>query len=452
MKDNKLQIFTPKYITFLIIPLFIEQLLTLTIGMADTIMVATAGEEAVSGIALVDSISVLLIMLFSSFATGGAVIASQYIGAKNEDKARKAAKTLMEITIIVSLFILAIGLIGNRHLLRFIFGDITQAVLDAADVYFFFILLSYPFLAIINSANALFRSMGKSTITMVVSVVINVINISGNAILIFGYNMGTAGAGIASLLSRIVGATILLIVLCSKKHPIHIESPLKLEWNSHMAKKIVNIAVPSGIEGSIFQLGKILVQSMIASFGTASIAANATVNNINGFANTPGVVIGLASVTIIGQCCGAKNYESAMYYAKRLLLGSFSVMFITCSIFLFAAPTLVSFYNLSAEGTRIAISVNRHCLIWTIAIWPLAFTVPHFIRATGDAKYPMVISITSMWIFRIIFSYFLGIKMQLGLLGVTYGMFFDWICRSIFFTYHFFKRKWIKKGEAENGN
>ena len=199
MKNNQLATFSSRYIWMLIIPLFIEQVLSVTIGMADTIMVASVGEEAVSGIALVDSISILLIQLFSSFATGGAVIASQYLGKKEVDKAKKSAKALMEITILVSLVILVIGLVGNKRLLRLIFGNITQGVLNNADTYFIFILISYPFLGIINSANALFRSMGKSTITMVVSLIINVINIAGNAILIFGFNMGTAGAGIASL-------------------------------------------------------------------------------------------------------------------------------------------------------------------------------------------------------------------------------------------------------------
>lgn len=445
MKNNQLATFSSRYIWMLIIPLFIEQVLSVTIGMADTIMVASVGEEAVSGIALVDSISILLIQLFSSFATGGAVIASQYLGKKEVDKAKKSAKALMEITILVSLVILVIGLVGNKRLLRLIFGNITQGVLNNADTYFIFILISYPFLGIINSANALFRSMGKSTITMVVSLIINVINIAGNAILIFGFNMGTAGAGIASLVSRVVGAVILLVVLCNNKHEIHIERFFHLEWNHNIVSKIVNIAVPSGIEGSIFQLGKIMVQAFIAGFGTASIAANATVNNICGFSNIPGVVIGLASITIIGQCCGARRFDSAMYYAKRLLLGTYLVMAITCTFFYFTTPMLVQFYNLSLEGSTLAVSANRACLLWTLAIWPLAFTVPNFIKATGDAKYTMVISISSMWIFRIFFSYLLGVKLGYGLMGVMYGMFFDWICRAIFFTYHFFVSHWQKR-------
>ena len=442
---KSIKIFTPKYIIFLIIPLLIEQLLTLTIGMADTIMVASCGESSVSGIALVDSISTLLINLFSSFATGGAVIASQYIGAKKNEKACIAAKNLIIITILVSASILIVGLIGNKNILRLIFGNITSEVLAAAEAYFILILCSYPFLALINSCNALFRAMGKSTITMVVSLLINLINISGNAIFIFIFGMGTRGAGLASLISRIVGAAILLIVLCNKKHPVHINSPLKLEWNSHIARKITSIAIPAGIEGSIFQLGKVLVQSMITTFGTASIAANAAVNNINSFANMPGAVIGLASVTIIGQCCGAQNYKAALYYAKRLLTAAYGIMFLTCILFFALTKPLVSLYNLSAEGTAIAIEVNYHCLIWSIAIWPLAFTMPNFIRATGDAKFPMVVSISSMWIFRIFFSYFLGVKFGYGLLGVTYGMFMDWICRASFFTHHFFKGKWMHK-------
>lgn len=446
MAEKQLKLFTPKYIAFLIIPLLIEQVLSMTIGMADTIMVAGVGEEAVSGIALVDSISILLIILFSSFGTGGAVIVSQYIGKNDYKKANIAAKGLMELTVLISVFILAIGLVGNKALLRLIFGNVSVGVLDNADTYFIYILLSYPFLGIINSSNALFRSMGKSSITMFVSFIINIINISGNAILIFGYKMGAQGAGIASLASRIVGAIILLFFLANKKALIHIDRMLHFEWDSKIFKRIINIAVPAGLEGSIFQLGKILVQSLIASFGTASITANATVNNICGFANIPGAVIGLASITIIGQCCGAKKFESAMYYGKQFLLLSYVIMAITCIFFYFATPFLVSFYNLSQEGTELAIYVNRLCLIWTLFIWPLAFTVPNFVKATGNAKYPMVVSISCMWLFRIGFSYFLGRVLNLGLVGAMYGMFFDWIFRSIFFTHYFFKgKKWFDK-------
>ena len=314
------RMFTPSYLRSLIVPLFFEQLLTITIGMADTIMVAAVGEASVSGISLVDSISNLFIQLFSAFATGGAVVASQYMGRRDRISACKAAKQLVYITIIFSGVISAACLAGNRHLLRLIFGTIELDVMNAAENYFIFIVISYPFLALCNSCNALCRSMGRSRITMTVSLVMNVINIGGNAILIYIFGLGTAGAGIASFASRVVGATIMLVVVCNRKLEIHVDRLFRFEWNGMMVRKILRIGLPSGIENSTFHIGKILVQSLVSTFGTPSIAANAVINNITSFANIPGSVIGMASITVIGQCCGARRIDQAKYYARLLMV------------------------------------------------------------------------------------------------------------------------------------
>ena len=402
------RLFTPSYLRALIIPLLFEQILTITIGMADTIMVAAVGEASVSGISLVDSISNLFIQLFSAFATGGAV--GHHISF-------------------------------NRHLLRLLFGSIEADVMTAAENYFIFIVLSYPFLALCNSCNALCRSMGKSKITMTVSLIMNIINIGGNAILIYGVGLGTAGAGIASLASRIAGAAIMLIVVCNTKLEIHIDRLFKLEWNGAMVKKILRIGLPSGVENSTFHIGKILVQSLVSTFGTASIAANAVVNNITTFANIPGSVIGLASITVIGQCCGAKRIDQAKYYARMLMILTYVMMALTCLVFYVLTPQLSSLYNLSDEALGISVECTRMLLIQTAIFWPLSFTLPNYLRAAGDARYTMIVAMASMWTCRIGFSYLLGEFFGMGLYGVSWAMVIDWYCRIIFFT-----RRWLKGG------
>ena len=435
------RLFTPSYLRALIIPLLFEQILTITIGMADTIMVAAVGEASVSGISLVDSISNLFIQLFSAFATGGAVVASQYMGRRDKISACKAAKQLVYITVIFSGAVAAILLFGNRHLLRLLFGSIEADVMTAAENYFIFIVLSYPFLALCNSCNALCRSMGKSKITMTVSLIMNIINIGGNAILIYGVGLGTAGAGIASLASRIAGAAIMLIVVCNTKLEIHIDRLFKLEWNGAMVKKILRIGLPSGVENSTFHIGKILVQSLVSTFGTASIAANAVVNNITTFANIPGSVIGLASITVIGQCCGAKKIDQAKYYARLLMILTYVMMALTCLVFYVLTPQLSSLYNLSDEALGISVKCTRMLLIQTAIFWPLSFTLPNYLRAAGDARYTMIVAMASMWTCRIGFSYLLGEFFGMGLYGVSWAMVIDWYCRIIFFT-----RRWLKGG------
>ena len=438
------RMFSGKYLRSLIIPLLFEQILTITIGMADTIMVAAVGEASVSGISLVDSISNLFIQLFSAFATGGAVVASQYLGRKDKISASKSAKQLVYITILFSGVISAACLIGNRHLLRLVFGSIEADVMTAAENYFIFIVLSYPFLALCNSCNALCRSMGRSRITMTVSLIMNIINIGGNAVLIYSVGLGTAGAGIASLASRIAGAVIMLTVVCNRKLDIHIERLFHFEWNWAMIRKILRIGLPSGVENSTFHIGKILVQSLVSTFGTPSIAANAVINNICSFANIPGSVVGMASITVIGQCCGARKLDQARWYARFLMILTYVLMAMTCLAFYITTPFLSSLYNLSDEAMGLAVKCTHMLLIQTAIFWPLSFTLPNYLRAAGDARYTMTVAMLSMWICRVALSYFFA-HLGLGLYGTSWAMVIDWYARIIFFSYRWLKGGWKTK-------
>jgi putative MATE family efflux protein len=438
-------LFTPQYLSKLIIPLIIEQFLAVTIGMADTVMVASSGEAAVSAISLVDSITILIVQLFASFATGGAVVASQYLGRKDNASANIAAKQLLTLSLVVSIVLMIICIPLRGMLIRVIFGSIDAAVMENAVTYFLFVLVSLPFLASYNSCAALFRSMGNSKVSLAVSVLMNIVNLGGNAYFIFGLHLGVTGAGLATMLSRIIGAIVMVVLITNRNNSIFIYKLWKFEWKGSMVRRILRIGVPTGIEGSVFQVGKLLVQGITASFGTASLAANAIANSVGSFANIPGNALGLASITVVGQCIGAKESDQAVYFSKKMLGYAYLAMgVIVLPIFIFA-PQIVQIFNLSAEATRLASTVIRTCMVASILIWPTAFTIPNFLRAAGDAKFTMVVSMFSMWIFRVGMSYLLALQLGFGLYGVWFAMYIDWIFRSICFITRFVRGKWKTK-------
>ena len=437
--------FDNRYLANLIIPLLVETLLSVTIGMMDTIMVARVGEYAVSGVSLVDSVSNLFVFLFSAFATGGAVVASQYLGKKDRKASCFAAKQLLYLSLIFSSAVSLLLLIFRTATLDMIYGDIEETVMGAALDYFTPILISFPFLALLNSANAIFRAMGKSRITMLVSIIMNTINISGNAFFIYVCGMGTFGAGLASLISRIVACIFMLYKVTRKDETIHVERMLRFDISPSMIGRVLRIALPSGIENCIFHVGKILISSTVASFGTASIAANAVFSALSTFANIPGTAVGMAAVAVIGQCCGAREYKAASYYGWKLLILTYVMMGATCLIMYILTPELALLYNLSDEAYSMSVETIRLNMLQTAIFWPLAFTIPNFLRAAGDAKFTMLVSIVSMWAFRVMLSRILGVNLGLGFVGVCWGMFIDWYCRDIFFTVRFISGRWKSK-------
>ncbi len=330
----------------------------------------------------------------------------------------------------------------REWIVKFVFGSIDEDVHNAAIMYLLPIAVSFPFLAVTNSCNAICRSMGKSKITMSVSLVMNIVNVTGNAVMIYALGMSSLGAGMASLLSRVTASVIMLVVITRPERAIRVERLWKIRPRFDMLGRIMKIALPSGIENGIFHFGKILVASTIASFGTASIAANAVYNNLGTFANIPGSAIGSASVTVIGQCCGAEEYDQAKHYARKLLTLTYALMGITCLVMFITSPALAGFFNLSEEANRMAIDYTRLCLIQTIFFWPLAFTIPNFLRAAGDVKFTMVVSIISMWLFRVLCARVLGAALGMGLFGVYCGMFIDWYARGAAFVTRWLRGKW----------
>lgn len=437
--------FTSKNLWKLIIPLMIEQFLAMSIGMADTIMVASLGQAAVSGLSLVDSINILIINVFSALATGGAVVAAQYIGKKDLKTANTSAKQLVMTTAIISLIIMVLCILVNSPMLKIIFGNIEADVMNNAQIYFIISACSYPFIALYNAGAALFRSMGNSKITMITSIVMNITNIAFNALLIFVFNLGVAGAAIASLISRLLGSVIMLTLLKNKKNALYIDSYLNLGFKPAIIKKILAIGVPTGLENGMFQIGKIALQSLVATFGTAAIAANAIGNNFAFLQVIPGVAIGLAMVTVVGQCVGAKDYDGAKKYMLKLTKYTYILMVpLNILILIFARP-LASLYGLSSEVVDIAVNLIACHGIGSMFIWILSFTLPNGLRAANDAKFTMTISIASMWIFRIGCGYLFVKFLGFGVVGVWMAMVVDWTFRGIMFVGRLLSGKWRNK-------
>lgn len=438
---KKQRIFAGKDLRRLIIPLVFEQTLAITVGMADTMMVASVGEAAISGVSLVDMVNMLIFSVLAALATGGAVVTSQYIGAKKMKEACQSAKQLL-YTVIMAGTIIAIAVILLRvPLLRLFFGKIEDDVMQACIIYLMISALSFPFLAIYNACAALFRSMGKANITLYVSIIMNFINVAGNAFCIFVLKLGVAGVAIPSLVSRMIAAMILYILLLDAKREIHfLKEPFKLDVR--VIHKILYIGIPSGIENGIFQLGRVVVISIISGFGTAQIAANGVANNLDAMGCIIGQAMNLAMITVIGQCVGADDEEQIRYYTKKLILITYVGNFVLDSAILICLTPILKLYGLSQETTHLAyilVMIHDGCAMF---MWPLSFVLPNMLRACNDVKFPMIVSIASMFIFRIGFSYVLGVHMGMGAIGVWIAMIIDWICRITLFIWRYLHGDW----------
>ena len=392
--------------------------------MVDTMMVSSAGEAATSGVSLVDIINVLIINIFAAVATGGAVVASQYLGQKRKDRACQSADQLILVTGVVALVIMTLSILFRWQLLNLIYKGVTEEVMKNAVIYLTISAISYPFLAVYNSCAALFRSMGNSKISMQASIIMNVINVIGDALLI----------------SRMTACFILMWRLRDPKLDIRIGTTKGV--NMRMVKQILHIGIPNGIENSIFQLGRVLTVSIIAMFGTTQIAANAIANNLDSMGVLPGTAMSLAIITVIGRCVGAGDFEQAEYYAKKMMKLTYVINGICCLVVILTMPVTLRLYGVSGEtrhlGAVLAL-IHNGCAIF---LWPAGFCLPNVMRAANDVKFPMCVSIASMFIFRIGLSYVTGVAMGLGAIGVWIAMIIDWIVRISFFVTRFFSGKW----------
>ncbi len=446
--SNKDYLFTDKNLLRLLFPLMVEQLLAVAVGMADSLMVASVGESAVSAVSLVDSINILLINIFAALATGGAVVAGQYIGKSRSDKACEAGEQLIVFVTLISLVVMTIMYFGRGFILNVLFGGIEPDVASYSNTYMLIVFASIPFIAIYNCGAALFRSMGNSRVTMMTSLIMNGINVAGNALLVYGFRMGVAGVAIPTLVSRAVAAVIIISLLRNQELIIRISRPFRYKYNKDMVKNILSIGIPNGVENSMFQLGKILLLSVVAGFGTASITANAIGNTVSAFGILPGAAIGLGLITVVSQCVGAGDYQQVRYYTKKLLMYAYISMIVLNVGIVFATPAIVKIFNLSKDTAAMASQVIIFHSICACFIWPLSFTLPNTLRASNDARYTMIVGVCSMWTMRIGFGLLLSKYAGFGMFGVWVAMVIDWVIRTFFFMARYTGHKW-ESGHSE---
>ena len=438
----KKRMFSNAQLRRLIFPLLIEQLLAMLVGMVDTVMVSSAGEAAISGVSIVNDLNNLVIALLSALAGGGAVIVSQYLGHGDRELTRKAASQLVMIAFVISTVLGLFCVAFHTGILQVLYGSVEADVMTSAKEYFWITALSFSFLGVYNSAAALFRSMNETRSTMNVSILMNVINVIGNYIGVYVLHLGAAGVAWPTLISRIVAAVVMVGMAFNPRRAISIAWNDILAWNRELIRKILSIAVPNGIENGLFQLGKVIVSIFVATYGTSQIAANGVSNSLSTLCYVSEMAIQLASVTVIGQCVGANDYEQAEYYVHKLIRIAWIMAAANNLLVYLAMPYALSLYSLSSETLKIAETILTMECIAVTTIHAPAFVLPTCIRAAGDAKYTMYVGVGSMFGARVLSAYLLGTVLGMGVVGTRIGMYIDWGVRIIFFVYRWRSGKW----------
>ena len=434
--------FSNKDLRKLIIPLMIEQVLTSLMGTADTMMVSRVGSAAISGVSLVDSINKLVIFLFTSLATGGTIICSQYLGRRDRDNSDKAARQVILSAAVLSVFVSLLCLSCYRWLLKIIFGTVEADVMASAERYFFITIFTYPFVALFSAASAILRAGGNTRISMTISVCTNALNIVCNAILIFRFGLGSAGAALATLLANIVGAVAILIFLKKRKQEADIGTLRDMRPDFRLIWLVLSVGLPTGVENAMFQFGKLIVQSTVSTLGTVSIAANAIVVVLELFTSMPSMAIGTGLVTVAGQCVGAGRIDEARRYTKKLTLWGAVALFITNWVIYFITPLVTRLAGMEPEAAKMTMDVMLVISIIKPFMWPLSFLLCNGTRAAGDVRFNMIVTSVSMWVFRVGLTTLLCRVLGVGLIGIWCGYFVDWTARTIAFTLRFRGEKW----------
>ena len=444
MNQEPYNLFSSKDLSHLILPLLFEQLLAMLIGMADTIVVSYVSESAVSGVSLVNSFNTVFIFLFTALSSGGAVVISQYIGSRSPEKAGEAASQLLSVSVVCSVFISLLILVFSHQLLRALFGKVEPAVMDACITYLYISVYSYPAIAVYDAGAALYRSIGKTNVTMYISIVSNVINVAGNLIGVFILHAGVAGVAYPSLLSRAFSAAAVTICCFSQHNSVRYTYKRILEWNYTILKKVLNIAVPNGVENGVHQLVKVALSSLAAGFGTYQIAANGVAQSIWSLASLIGLAMGPAFTTVIGQCMGAEDTGAAEYYFRKLLKTTFWLSVIWNALVFALTPVMMHYYDLSVQTKHLVILLVLVNNIFNAISFPFAGPLGNGLRAAGDICYTMVVSLILTVGVRLLLSVVLGVWLHLGVMGIAWGMGIDLTMRACMFIHRFLSGTWKK--------
>ncbi|MBQ9493857.1 MAG: MATE family efflux transporter [Oscillibacter sp.] len=438
--------FSNRQLVDLIGPLLLEQFLAIGVGLADSLMASHVGDAAISAVSLVDSISNLMIYAFGAMAAGGAVVAGQYIGRKERDNANNAGQHLILLLGTVSVLITLLLYLFRPAVLRTLFGHVAPDVMAATNTYYLIVMASVPGIALYNGGAAILRTMERSDLSLSVSLLMNAVNIVGNAVLIFGLGMDISGAAIPTLISRTLAAAVILALLCNPNLPLHLSNMRAFSFRPRLMRNILYIGIPSGIENGTFQLGRLVLFSLISTFSTASIVANAIGNTLGNFHVFAGQAVSLGLTTVISQCAGAGEYDEARGYMRKLSKACYALLIAVNLLILAFLPLIMRVYNVSPEAERLAVSVTVLHGVSTMLLWTPSFLIPSFLRAAGDARYTMLVSMGSMWLCRVLFAYVLGKYMGYGVEGVWFAhAILDWSARSLIYFRRYRSGVWMNK-------
>ena len=440
MEENEL--FSNQELKKMIVPLFLEQLLVMLVGLADTLVVSYAGESAVSGVSLVNQFNTIFIYLFTALASGGAVVISQYIGRQEADHAGESASQLLMFSTVFSVLLGVAVLLGNEAMLHLLFGKVEQPVMEACITYLRISSYSYPALAIYNAGAAVYRSLGKTNVTMYISVASNVLNVIGNVIGVFLLRAGVAGVAWPSFIARVFSAVVITFLCFRKKNGVVYRGKWIFGWNGSLMKSILNVAVPNGIENGIFQLVKVALSSIVALFGTYQIAANGVAQSIWSLAALAGVAMGPVFITVIGQCMGNGNTEAAEYYFKKLTKLTLLISAAWNFIIFILAPVFLRFYLLEPETKQLVVWLVLIHNVFNAAAYPFSGALSNGLRAAGDVKFTMYVSVASTVAVRLFLSYLLGVTLQMGVIGIALAMVCDWVVRAVLFIWRERTGRW----------
>ncbi|MDO4273142.1 MAG: MATE family efflux transporter [Eubacteriales bacterium] len=436
-------LFTNKMLRNLLIPVILEQLLNALMGTVDTVMVSNVGSSAISAVSLVDSINVLVIQAFSALAAGGAIICAQYMGQRSYGHANRSARQVLFIITAISVGVTAVCMIFQNPLLCLIFGQVEASVMKASRTYFFYTALSFPFIALYDAGASIFRAQENTKGPMAISIISNIMNIIGNAILIWVFHMGVAGAAIATLVSRIFCAVVVLWQLRRDRQPIVVRDYLKIRPEWKMIKRVLALGIPSGVENSMFQLGKLAIQSTVSTLGTVAIAAQAMTNILEALSGTAAIGVGIGLMTVVGEALGAGRKDEAVYYIKKLCVVAEFILLGGCLIVFALTRPVTLIGGMEAESARMCFHMTAWITVVKPVVWMFAFIPAYGMRAAGDVKFSMITSCITMWVFRFCLCVFLIRVMGFGPMGVWIGMFTDWTVRGIVFSLRFHSRKWL---------
>ena len=446
MELPRQQLFSNKKLVALILPLFLEQMLGTLVGMVDGIMVSSVGESAISAVSLVGNISAVMLNLFAALATGGSIVTSQLIGAGRKEDSRRSAGQVITMTVAVSAMLGLGCLLFSRPLLHLVFSDVEKQVMDDSVTYFFYDALSYPFLALCSAGAAIMRANGNSKVTFYVSMLRNAVNVAGNDFCIYGLKLGVEGVAIPTALCRVVGAVAIMLVVMGKKQPLRPSFKDIFHIDRRLMGRMLRVGLPTAFENSLFQLGRVMTLSMITGFGTYQIAANSTANTLTGLVITITTTFRIASMTVIGQCVGARDEKQIKENYKKLMVAEYICNAVAAIAMILTRKQLLGLYTgLSAKSVELAAELICIHLGVGIFLYPLSFLITGPLRAGNDSAFPMWVSILSMAIFRLTLAQILCVQLGWGAPGVWWAMIVDWVCRSVCFTWRWHGGYWKKK-------